>query len=344
MKTLTRPRLRPSRLAAAAALTSAAALAISGCSSSASAGGDSKTVNLVAFSTPKPAYDALQAAFAKTSQGKGVQFSASYDASGSQSKAVAAGHPADYVNFSTGPDMTRLVPQFVDSNWDQGSTKGIVADSVVVIVVRKGNPKHITGWDDLIKPGVQIVTPDPASSGSAKWNLLAAYEHIIAEGGTDAQAKDYLTKFFKNVVSKPSSGSDAAQTFESGTGDALISYESEAITARQKGENLDYIVPKQTVLIETPAAVTKTAPQAAKDFLSYAESSAGQKIFATKGWRPAIQGVSPGTVQGAMDPSNPFPTPEKLITVASLGGWDKVNDEFFGDPNGIVTKIEGSGG
>ena len=344
MKTLTRRRLRPSRLAAAAALTSAAALAISGCSSSAAAGGDSKTVNLVAFSTPKPAYDALQAAFAQTSQGKGVQFSASYDASGSQSKAVAAGHPADYVNFSTGPDMSRLVPQFVDSNWNQGSTKGIVADSVVVIVVRKGNPKHITGWDDLIKPGIQIVTPDPASSGSAKWNLLAAYEHVIAEGGTDAQAKDYLAKFFKNVVSKPSSGSDAAQTFESGTGDALISYESEAITARQKGEDLEYIVPKQTVLIETPAAVTKSAPQAAKDFLSYAESSAGQKVFASKGWRPAAQGVQPGTVQGAMDPSNPFPTPEKLITVDSLGGWDKVNNEFFGDTDGIVTKIEGSSG
>jgi sulfate transport system substrate-binding protein len=236
------------------------------------------------------------------------------------------------------------VPQFVDSNWDQGPTKGIVADSVVVIVVRKGNPKHITGWDDLVKPGVQIVTPDPASSGSAKWNLLAAYEHVIAEGGTDAQAKDYLTKFFKNVVSKPSSGSDAAQTFESGTGDALISYESEAISARQKGEDLEYIVPKQTVLIETPAAVTKTAPQAAKDFLSYAESSAGQKIFASKGWRPAAQGVAPGTVQGAMDPSNPFPTPDKLITVGSLGGWDKVNNEFFGDTDGIVTKIEGSSG
>ena len=345
MKTVTRHRPRPSRLAAAVALTSAAALAISGCSSSAAAGGrGSKTVNLVAFSTPKPAYDALQAAFAQTSQGKGVQFSASYDASGSQSKAVAAGHPADYVNFSTGPDMTRLVPQFVDANWNQGPTKGIVADSVVVIVVRKGNPKHITGWDDLIKPGIQIVTPDPASSGSAKWNLLAAYEHVIAEGGTQAQAKDYLVKFFKNVVSKPSSGSDAAQTFESGTGDALISYESEAITARQKGKALEYIVPKQTVLIETPAAVTKSAPQVAKDFLSYAESNAGQKVFASKGWRPAAKGVDPGTVPGAMDPANPFPTPEKLITVDSLGGWDKVNNEFFGDTDGIVTKIEGSSG
>lgn len=343
MKTQTRRRPRPSRLAAATALTAAAALAITGCSSSAG-GSDSKTVNLVAFSTPKPAYDALQAAFGKTSQGKGISFSSSYDASGTQSKAVESGKPADYVNFSTGPDMSRLVPQFVDSNWDSGATKGIVADSVVVIVVRKGNPKHIENWNDLIKPGIQIVTPDPASSGSAKWNLLAAYEQVIAQGGSQSAAKDYLTKFFKNVVSKPSSGSDAAATFQSGTGDALISYESEAIAARQKGVAEEYVVPDQTVLIQTPAAVTKNAPPAAKDFLSFAESNAGQKIFAQNGWRPAAQGVNPGSVKGAMNESNPFPQPAKLITVDSLGGWDKVNDEFFGDPNGIVTKIEGSSG
>lgn len=343
MKTLPRHLPRPNRLAAATALAAAATLAVTGCSSSA-AGSASKTVNVVAFSTPKPAYDALQAAFTKTSQGKGVSFSSSYDASGTQSKAVESGKPADYVNFSTGPDMTRLVPKFVDSGWDSGSTKGIVADSVVVIVVRKGNPKHIEGWNDLIKPGVQIVTPDPASSGSAKWNLLAAYEQVIAQGGSPSDAKDYLTKFFKNVVSKPSSGSDAAATFQSGTGDALISYESEAISARQKGVSEDYIVPDQTVLIQTPAAVTKNAPTAAKDFLNYAESDAGQKIFAENGWRPAAQGVSAGSVKGAMDESNPYPTPSKLITVDSIGGWDKVNDEFFGDPNGIVTKIEGSSG
>jgi sulfate/thiosulfate-binding protein len=342
MKIQTRFSPRPSRLTAAAAVTCAAALAISGCSSSSGASSP-KTVNIVAFSTPKPVYDALEAAYGKTSQGKGVQFSSSFDASGSQSKAVAAGHPADYVNFSTGPDMSRLVPDFVDAGWDKGSTKGIVADSVVVIVVRKGNPKHITGWNDLIKPGVQIVTPDPASSGSAKWNLLAAYEQVLATGGSESDAKAYLTKFFKNVVSKPSSGSDAAQTFESGTGDALISYESEAISNRQKGAALDYIVPAQTVLIETPAAVTKKASSAAKDFLTYAESSAGQKIFASKGWRPAVQGTDAGTVQGANDPSNPYPTPQKLITVDSIGGWDKVNEQFFGD-NGIVTTIESASG
>ena len=341
MKTLTRHVPRPSRLVAAAALTSAAVLAIAGCSSSAGGAGDSNTVNIVGFSTPKPAYDALAAAFNKTSAGKGVQFSASYGPSGSQAKAVAAGQKADYVALSVGSDMESLAPQFVDSSWDTNSSKGIGADSVVVICVRPGNPKHITGWDDLIKPGIGIVTADPASSGSAKWNILAAYEHVISEGGTQAQAEAYLGKFFKNTVAKADSGSDAAKTFLSGTGDALISYESEAITARQAGEKLDYIVPQQSFLIETPVAVTKTASPAAKDFLSYVESDAGQKIFASKGWRPVKAGVNPGTVQGANDPSNPYPKVQELTTIADLGGWDKVNTEFFDSTNGIVTKIEG---
>jgi sulfate transport system substrate-binding protein len=335
--------LRPRRVAAALALTTAAVLGVTACSSSGSGGGgDSKTVSLIGFSTPAPAYAALEAAFKKTSAGKGVQFSESYGPSGSQAKAVAAGQKADYVALSVGSDMSSLVPKFVDSGWDTNATKGTIAQSVVVICVRPGNPKHIEGWDDLIKPGVGIVTADPASSGSAKWNILGAYEHVISEGGSQADAEAYLSKFFKNTVSKQDSGSDAAKTFLAGTGDALISYESEAITARQAGEKLDYVVPKQSFLIQTPAAVTKTAPTAAKDFLSYAESDAGQKIFASKGWRPAKSGVNPGTVQGANDPSNPYPQVQQLKTIADLGGWDKVNTEFFDPTSGIVTKIEGS--
>lgn len=333
---------RMSRVTAAVALAGAAVLAMSACSSS-GGGSDSKTVNLVGFSTPKPAYDALAAGFAKTSQGKGVKFSASYGPSGSQSKAVAAGQQADYVAFSTEPDMTRLVPKFVSSDWSGNSTKGIIANSVVVIAVRPGNPKHIQGWSDLIKPGIGIVTADPASSGSARWNILAAYTQVLAQGGSEADAKAYLASFFKHTVAKADSGSDAAKTFLAGTGDALISYESEAITARQAGKKLDYIVPKQTFLIQTPAAVTKTAPTGAKDFLAYAESDAGQKLFASKGWRPAKQGVDAGTVQGANDPSNPYPTVEKLTTIADLGGWDKVATQFFDENNGVVTTIEGKG-
>jgi sulfate/thiosulfate-binding protein len=335
-------RLRPLLLLAVAGL---ATVGVTSCSSAgnASAGG-AKRVSIVAYSVPKPAYDALQAAFGKTTAGNGVQFAASYGASGDQSRAVANGQRADYVAFSIQPDLTRLVPSFVDSSWNSGPTKGLVSDSVVVIAFRTGNPKRITGWDDLIKPGIKIVTPDPGSSGSAKWNLLAAYAHGLANGGNDASAQAYLTKFAANIVSKPESGSKATQTFLSGTGDVLISYENEAIAARQKGQQLDYLVPPDSFLIENPAAVTKKAPQAAKDFLAYVESSAGQQVFASKGYRPVLSGVSAGTVTGANDPANPFPTPKTLKTIADLGGWSEVNSKYFDKTDGIITKIlAGSG-
>jgi sulfate transport system substrate-binding protein len=336
-------RIHRGRSVAVLAAVTAAAIGVAGCSSS-GGGSSSKKVALIAYSVPKPAYDALEKAFNKTPAGKGVKFSASYGPSGTQSKAVSSGQPADYVGFSLEPDMTKLVPKFVASDWNSGPTKGIVSDSVVVIAVRKGNPKHITGWDDLIKPGVKIVTPDPASSGSAKWNILAAYEHVIQDGGTAAQAATYLKSFFQHVVSKPSSGATATTTFTSGTGDALISYENEAIGARQKGANIDYIVPDDSVLIENPVAVTVKASQAAKDFLAFALSTAGQEVFIANGYRPAVQGTTVGTVQGANDPSNPFPAVKKLQTIAELGGWSKVNKEFFDPDNGIVTKIEKDAG
>ncbi len=328
----------------------AVAICIAGCSSSksksASSGGSGsnsgQSVSLVEYSVPKPAYDALSAAFQKTSAGKGVSFKASYGPSGTQSKNVSSGTiKADYVGFSVTPDLTNLVPKYVASDWNSGPTKGLVSDSVVVITVRKGNPLHITGWDDLIKPGVKIVTPDPASSGSAKWNILAAYEHVISDGGTEADAKTYLTKFFGNVVSRASSGSVATTQFLGGTGDVLISYENEAIDARQAGKDVDYIVPNESMLIENPAAVTLTASNAAKDFLSYVESDAGQKIFAQTGFRPVVPGLSYGDVKGANDPSKPFPTVNKLTTITDLGGWTAVNAKFF-SATGIVTQIEKS--
>jgi sulfate/thiosulfate transport system substrate-binding protein len=334
--------LRPRRIAAVTAAITAAVLGIAACSSSGGAG-SSDSIRIVAFSVPEPAYTALSAAFQKTPDGKGVTFSTSYGPSGSQASAVTSGQvKADYVGFSLEPDMAKLVPDFVDAGWDKGATKGIVSSSVVVICVRKGNPLHITGWDDLIKPGVKIVNPDPATSGSAKWNILAAYEHSIAEGHSASDAQSYLKSFFANVVSKPDSGSDAMSTFSQGTGDVLVSYENEAIHARQSGIDLDYIVPDQTMLIQNPGAVTKDAPAVATKFLDYAESAAGQKVFAENGFRPVDDIVPPGKVPGANDPAKPFPAPQHLITVASIGGWDKVNDEFFGD-NGIVTKIEGTG-
>lgn len=333
-----RGRARRRRRVALTAAVTAATLAVGACGS---ASGED-TVYLVGYSVPKPAYDALTAAFERTPAGRRVSFRASYGASGSQSKAVLAGQRADYVAFSVAPDLTRLVPKLVAAGWDRGPTHGLVSDSVVVLTVRRGNPLHITGWDDLVKPGVRVVTPDPDSSGSAKWNILAAYEHVISEGGTPAAAQAYLRELFAHVVSRASSGAVAMSQFLSGTGDVLVSYEDEAIDARQAGEPIGYVVPRQSMLIENPAAVTLGSPPGASAFLRFVESAAGQRTFASKGFRPVLRGVRVGRVEGANDPSRPFPAVTRLTTIEQLGGWSAVNEAFF-SAHGLVTRIEGTG-
>ncbi len=232
-----------------------------GGSSTASSGANSVQLALVGYSTPKKAYDALTTAFGQTSAGEGVTFSQSFGASGAQSRAVDSGQPADVVAFSTTPDMTRLVKDgIVSSSWDTNAEKGFSSDSVVVFVTRKGNPKHITSWDDLIKPGVDVITPNPSTSGSARWNILAGYGAELKEGKTPAQALAYVkTLLSKNVSVQDSSASAALQTFTSGKGDVLLDYESDAIAAQKAGDAVQYTIPKQTILIQTPIAITPRA-------------------------------------------------------------------------------------
>jgi len=312
-----------------------------GGSSSGSAGASSPStkLNLVGYSTPKKAYDALTAAFAQTSGGKGVGFAESFGASGAQSRAVDSGQPADVVAFSTAPDMTRLVDdKIVSPDWDANPEKGISSDSVVVFVVRKGNPKHITGWDDLVKPGVDVITPNPATSGSARWNIMAGYGAELKEGKSPAQALAYLrTLLTKNVSVQDSSASAALQTFTSGKGDVLLDYESDAIAAEKAGDKVSYIIPKQTILIQTPIAVTAKAPAAAKAFVNWQWTTAGQTIWAQQGYRPVLQSV-------AKKFTKQFPTPPQLFTIDSLGGWTKVKDQFFDPSKGSVIKIEQAAG
>jgi sulfate/thiosulfate-binding protein len=299
--------------------------------------GDSKELTLVAYSTPQGAYASLIPAFGVTSEGKGIKFSQSYGPSGDQSRAVAAGLKADVVNFSLEPDVTRLVKAgLVSSNWNQNATHGFVTNSVAVIIVRKGNPKHITGWSDLVKPGVGVVTPNPFTSGSARWNIMAAYGAQIKEGKTPAEAQAYLKALFHNVVSQDSSARNALQTFLAGRGDALIDYEDEAIADQKKGSSIEYMIPKYTILIQTPIAIVNNGNTAgAQKFVNYLLSPAGQKIWAEKGYRPVIEGAArPGE----------FPAPAGLFTIDSLGGWSKVDKEFFETEGtaGIVAKIEES--
>jgi len=329
----------------AALVVAVLATTLSACVGGAAAPGgssaDSLTLHHVGYSVPKEANKAIQAKFAQTPEGKGVVWEESYGASGDQSRAVVNGLKADYVNFSLEPDVTRLVKAgLVDAGWNSGPTKGIVSDSVVVIAVQKGNPLHISSWADLVKPGVKIITPNPASSGSARWNILAAYEQVIANGGSQAQAKQYLAQFFNHVAALPASGRDATNAFLHGAGNVLISYENEAILARQSGESFDYLVPDATIKIENPAAVLKNANPKAQDYLNFVLSPAGQEEYATKGFRPVVAGTPIGEVKGANDPTHPFPTPTKLVTIGKLGGWDAVTSEFFADNTGIVSQIQ----
>jgi sulfate transport system substrate-binding protein len=306
------------------------ALAISACGSSSS---NSKKVSLVAYSTPQAAYAALIPAFQATPAGKGVSFSQSYGASGDQSRAVAAGLPASVVNLSLEPDVSRLVGSgTVPASWNRNPTNGFVTDSVAVIIVRKGNPKHITGWDDLVKPGISVLTPNPFSSGSARWNIAAAYGAEIKEGKTPAQADAYLKALFHNVASQDTSARNALQTFVAGKGDALIDYESEALADQKKGAAISYVIPKQTILIQNPIAITSSGDSpAAKAFVAYLLSPAGQTIWAANGYRP----VTPGVVAARR-----FPTPPTLFTIDALGGWPTVTKKFFDPVTGSVTKIE----
>jgi sulfate transport system substrate-binding protein len=308
-------------------------------------GAGSTELQLVGFAVPKAGHDLAQAAFAETPAGEGVTWSTSYGASGDQSRAVAGGLDADIVHFSLESDVTRLVDEgLVAPDWNAGEHHGIITDSVVVLVVRKGNPKGITGWEDIVQPGVGIVTPNPGSSGSARWNILAAYGSVIAQGGSEAEATAFLTKLFENAVALPGSGRDATTAFTGGTGDVLISYENEAILARQNGEDFEYIVPDQTLLIENPAAVLVDADPKAQDYLDFVLSEAGQTEFAKVGFRPVIDGIDID-VEGANDPSDPFPAVPTLLTIADdFGGWSAAKDKFFDEEDGLVTKIQAETG
>ena len=320
---------------AIAVLAAIPLLAACGATSSGSTGGGGR-LSLVAYSTPKEAYAALIPAFNKTAAGKGVSFTQSYGPSGDQARAVQAGLPADIVALSLAPDVNKLVDaKKVASGWDQGADKGMVTNSVVVFAVRKGNPKNIKTWDDLTKPGVQVIEPNPFASGGARWNVMAAYGAQRAQGKSDAQANDYLNKLFHNVPVQDKSARDAMTTFTSGKGDVLLAYENEAIAAQQAGQDIDYVVPDQTILIQNPIAVTSTSkdPSKAKAFIEFLRSKQGQQIFQSKGYRPLDQSL--------VDKSK-FPTPKDLFTIDKLGGWSSVNDKFFDPDNGVVAKIEKS--
>ena len=332
-----------SRWSAAAALAlSATVLAACGGGGSSDVAGDTggqkadTTLTLVAYAVPEPGWSKIIPAFAATPEGKGVAVTTSYGASGDQSRGVVDGKPADIVNFSVEPDVTRLVKaDKVAKDWNADATKGIPFGSVVSLVVRKGNPKGIKDWDDLLKPGIEVVTPSPLSSGSAKWNLLAPYA-AKSNGGKDSAAGiDFVSKLVTDhVKTRPGSGREATDVFLQGTGDVLISYENEAINVERQGKDVEHVNPPQTFKIENPVAVVSTGAHlqqatALKNFLYTAD---GQKLWAEAGFRPVDPAV-------AADFAKDFPSPEKLWTIADLGGWKDVDPALFDKDNGSITKI-----
>lgn len=350
------------RLVSLAAAVTAAVIGVTGCGSD-SAAGSGETISIVGFAVPEVANKAIATEFNKTGAGADVSFRTSYGASGDQSRQVEAGLKADYVHFSVATDVDRLVKaDLVDPAWNTGPNNGVVSTSIVVLGVREGNPKNIRGWEDLIKPGVEVVTANPASSGAARWNALAAWGSVIhrdgtENGGTEAEATEYLGKLFKNVVSLTNSGRDATTAFLGGTGDVLLAYENEAILAAQNRQGFDYVIPETTILIENAGAILKTATPLAQTWLDFVLGTEGQKQFALKGFRPlnttnpgvvdlAAVGLQADDIRGAADASDPFPAVTNLLTLdKNFGGgdWVEVKDKLFGDgregkPLGIVTK------
>jgi sulfate/thiosulfate transport system substrate-binding protein len=319
------------------ALLAAAAAALALATSAAAAVSETN-LSLVGYSTPKAVMGKIIQAWQQTPDGKDASFSQSYGASTDQARAVANGLKADILFLSTGDDMNLLVDAgLVDSNWSHQSYGGIGADTVVVFAVRNGNPKHIKGWADLTKPGVQVITPNPFSSGSAKWNILAAYGAERRLGKTDKQATAYVQHLFKHVVSQDTSGRNATNTFLAGKGDVLITYESEALNARLNGQDIEYVIPRQSMLIELPIAVTKSSSSkdVANRFIRFVKGDAAQTLFAQYGFRP----VNPKIAKQFADkfPSRPgiFKVDDKII-----GGWRNADKLWFKPNTGRMAKIE----
>ena len=308
--------------------------ACGGGSSDETAGGGGGKLTLVAYSTPREVYEQLIPAFGKIEGGDGVTFEQSYASSGEQSRAVASGLPADIVAFSLAPDITRLVEaDLVAPDWADDEHKGMVSNSVVVLAVREGNPKGIKGWGDLLRDDVEVITPNPFTSGGARWNVMAGYGAQLEQGKSKDEAVEYLRKLFRNVPVQDKSARESLQTFAGGKGDVLLAYENEAITAQQKGEELDYMLPDETILIENPIAVVSESdsPEQAQAFIDYVRSEPAQKVFAEKGYRSIL----PDLVDAKR-----YPKPKVMFTIAELGGWEQVMEDFFDREDGVMAEIQ----
>jgi sulfate/thiosulfate transport system substrate-binding protein len=336
---VTQKRSRIALLSGLAALALLPVLFAAGCGggddASGASGGDGGTLSLVAYSTPREAYEELIPMFQDTDAGADLEFEQSYAASGEQRRAIEEGLPADFFHASLEPDVTALADAgMVDADWNKNDYNGMLTNSVVVFAVRPGNPENIQTWDDLLKEGVEVITPNPFTSGGAQWNIMAAYGAQLEQGKSDEEAIAYLRELFlEHVPVQDKSAREALQTFVGGKGDVMLAYENEAIFAQQAGQPLEYVVPEQTILIENPAAVVNTgeSTEAAMSFLDFLYTPEAQGVFASMGYRPVVEGV-----ETDFDSSGPA----GLFTIEDVGGWPDVRTRFFDREESIFLDIE----
>ena len=208
----------------------------------------------------------------------------------------------------------------------------MVTDSVVVLAVRKGNPEGIRGWDDLVREGVEVITPNPFTSGGARWNVMAAYGAQLERGASHEEAVEYLRRLFANVTVQDKSARESLQTFAGGKGDVLIAYENEAKLAQDKGQELDYVIPDETILIENPVAVTTDAAPAAADFVEFLRTRGGAARLR--------RGRLPAGRRERRRRSSTSRSRRTLFTIEDVGGWDEVQERFFDREAGIFAEIQ----
>jgi sulfate transport system substrate-binding protein len=316
-------------------------------SNSANSGASQKKdveVTLVSFAVTKAAHDQIIPKFVeqwKKEHNQNVTFQQSYGGSGSQTRAVIDGLEADVVHLALALDTKKIEKAgLIQPGWEQEApNEAIVSKSVGAIVTREGNPKKISTWADLAKPNIQVITANPKTSGGARWNFLAFWGAVTKTGGDDNKALDFTKQVFKNVPVLPRDAREATDVFfKQGQGDALINYENEMILAKQQGENLPYVVPDVNISIDNPVAVVDKnvdkhgTREVAEAFVKFLYTPEAQREFAKVGFRPVDPTVEKET-------QTQYPKIKTLFTVKDLGGWDKIQKQFF-DDGAVFDKIQ----
>ncbi len=337
------------------ALAIVAALVAPSCgtgSGSESQAGEEGRVTLIlgAYTTPREAYGkAILPAFRerwKRTTGQDVEFQESYQGSGAQSRAIVGGFEADIAALSLEADVDRIADAgLITHDWRSGPHGGMVSNSIAVIAVRSGNPKGIRDWEDLARPGLDVLTPDPKTSGGAQWNINAIYGaalrgHVAGVPADDpSAAEEFLSRVFRNVRIMDKGARESITNFERGVGDAAITYENEVLVARLEGREYDFVIPSSTILIQNPVALIDANVDAhgvrevAEAFVEFLHGPEAQRAFAEYGLRSIDESVATETAAG-------YPPVEDLWTIDALGGWDQVATEIYGDDGRFTRAFE----